>query len=51
MKEDNLKNNIEVWEDIVNIKDLIISLIICTMTTFIAYILAPNEPPKPLFLV
>ncbi|MGO1370035.1 MAG: hypothetical protein ACTHVE_08520 [Senegalia sp. (in: firmicutes)] len=49
MKEDNLKNNIEVWEDIVNIKDLIISLIICTMTTFIAYILAPNEPPKPLF--
>ncbi|MGO1529143.1 hypothetical protein [Senegalia sp. (in: firmicutes)] len=49
MKEDNLKNNIEVWEDIVNIKDLIMSLIICTMTTFLAYISAPNEPPKPLF--
>lgn len=49
IKEEDSKDNIEVWEDIVNIKDLIIAFIICTMTTFVAYILAPNEPPKPLF--
>jgi len=50
MKEkENVKNNIEVWEDIVNIKDLVMALIVCSVTTFVAYILAPNEPPKPLF--
>jgi hypothetical protein len=40
--------NIEVWEDLVNIKDLVISLIICSITTLGGYLLAPNEPPKPL---
>lgn len=41
-------NNIEIWEDYVNIKDLIISLIICAVTTLGGYLIAPNEPPKPL---
>ena len=43
------KNNIEVWEDLVNIKDLVLALVICSVTTLGAYFIAPNEPPKPLF--
>lgn len=43
------KNNIEVWEDLVNIKDLLLALAICSVTTLGAYFIAPNEPPKPLF--
>ncbi|WP_284140790.1 MULTISPECIES: hypothetical protein [unclassified Virgibacillus] len=39
---------IEVWEDVVRIKDLVISLIICSITTLGGYLIAPNEPPKPL---
>ncbi len=46
---DNLNKNIEVWEDLVNIKDLVISIIVCGSTTFLGYFIAPNEPPKPLF--
>ena len=42
------KNNIEVWEDVVNIKDLMISLVIASMTTLGGYLIAPNEPPQPL---
>ncbi|MFD2044247.1 hypothetical protein ACFSTA_10170 [Ornithinibacillus salinisoli] len=42
------EENIEVWEDLVHIKDLMISLIICSVTTLGAYLIAPNEPPKPL---
>jgi hypothetical protein len=42
------KKNIEVWEDLVNIKDLVISLIICSTTALGGYFLAPNKPPKPL---
>ena len=40
--------NIEVWEDLVNIKDLVLSLVICSITTLGGYLIAPNEPPKPL---
>ncbi|MCU9615045.1 hypothetical protein OEV98_16035 [Caldibacillus lycopersici] len=40
---------VEVWEDVVSIKDLVLSLIICSITTLGAYFIAPNEPPKPLF--
>ncbi len=50
--EDNLlqnEKNIEIWEDIVHIKDLLIALFICISTTFFGYFIAPNEPPKPLF--
>ncbi|NPV44385.1 MAG: hypothetical protein HPY70_10505 [Firmicutes bacterium] len=38
----------EVWEDIVDVKDMIYSLIICTIGTLGGYIVAPNTPPKPL---
>lgn len=40
---------VEVWEDLVTIKDLVISLIICSVVTMVSYFIAPNEPPKPLF--
>lgn len=42
------KENIEVWEDLVNIKQLALALVICTISTLGAYFLAPDEPPKPL---
>jgi hypothetical protein len=42
------EQNIEVWEDLVKIQDLVISLIICSITTLGGYLIAPNEPPKPL---
>ncbi|MBS4537371.1 hypothetical protein GOQ27_02795 [Clostridium sp. D2Q-11] len=45
----DLKENIEIWEDIVNIKHLVISLIVCSSTTLGGYFIAPQEPPKPLF--
>ncbi len=44
-----LKENVEVWEDLVKIKDLVLSLFICSVTTMGGYFIAPNEPPKPLF--
>lgn len=43
------KNNIEIWEDLVNIKDFIIALIICIVSTFGGFIIAPNKAPMPLF--
>ncbi|KRG14940.1 heme ABC transporter [Virgibacillus soli] len=43
------KKNIEVWEDLVNLRELVLSLVICSVTTLGAYLLAPAEPPKPLF--
>ncbi|MEK5379403.1 hypothetical protein [Niallia sp. FSL W8-0635] len=42
-------DNIEVWEDLVQIKDLVMALVICSITTMGAYFIAPNEAPKPLF--
>ena len=48
-KENMDKKNIEIWEDLVYIKDLLLALAICLTTTFGAYFIAPNEPPKPLF--
>lgn len=47
MKE-NEEYNIEIWEDFVNIKDLVKALIICIITTFSGYFLAPNDSYKPL---
>lgn len=41
--------NIEVWEDLVGIKDLVKSLLICSTTTMGGYFLALNKPPMPLF--
>lgn len=42
------KKNIEVWEDIVYIKDLAVALIVCSVTALGGYFIAPNKPPKPL---
>jgi|BioPla2DNA2_1021312.scaffolds.fasta_scaffold119031_2 hypothetical protein len=48
-KESNSEESyIEVWEDLVNIKDLILALIFCSVTTLGGYFLAPKSPPKPL---
>ncbi|WP_249871435.1 hypothetical protein [Oceanobacillus saliphilus] len=41
-------NNIEVWEDVVNIKDLLLSMLICTGSAMGGYLLAPDDPQKPL---
>lgn len=40
--------NIEVWEDLVNIKDLLLSMVICSALALGGYLIAPNEPPRPL---
>lgn len=48
-EREDLKNNIEVWEDLVSIKDLVISLIVCSVMSLGGYFLAPNIPPRPLF--
>lgn len=47
MREEE-ENNIEIWEDLVKIKDLIKAFIICIFTTFSGYFLAPNDAYKPL---
>ncbi|WP_432362684.1 hypothetical protein [Sporosarcina sp. UB5] len=47
--QDRTKENIEVWEDLVHIKHLVVSLLICSVTTLSGYFIAPNEAPKPLF--
>lgn len=41
-------DNIEIWEDLVNIKDLVKALIICIITTFGGHFLAPHDSYKPL---
>lgn len=48
-EKDDGQEYIEVWEDLVSIKGLALSLIICSLTSLGGYFLAPNEPPKPLF--
>lgn len=48
-ESENAKQNIEVWEDLVRIKDLVIALIICSFTTLGGYFIAPKVPPRPLF--
>ncbi|RYG74224.1 hypothetical protein EU245_03140 [Lentibacillus lipolyticus] len=35
------KENIEVWEDLVRIKDLVLSLFICSATSLGGYLIAP----------
>src|SRR5690606_22589724 len=40
---------VEVWEDVVSIKDLVLSLIICTVTTLVGYFIVPDKAPLPLF--
>lgn len=45
----DIKENIEVWEDLVNIKSMVLSLFVCSFTTMGGYFIAPNDPLKPLF--
>ncbi|HLR67411.1 hypothetical protein [Virgibacillus alimentarius] len=47
-EKNEVKENVEIWEDVVNIKDLLISLIISSITTLGGYLIAPDTPPKPL---
>lgn len=53
-RRDNLQgtqsehNKIEIWEDVVTIKDLVITLLICLSTTFGGYLIAPSEGYQPL---
>lgn len=47
-QETKIKENIEVWEDLVNIKSLVLSLCICSFTTLGGYFIAPNDQLKPL---
>jgi len=42
------ENNIEIWDDLVEIKDLVKALIICIITTFSGYFMAPKDSYKPL---
>jgi hypothetical protein len=48
-EQELMKENIEVWEDLVSIKDLVLSLSVCSITALSGYLIAPNTPPKPLF--
>lgn len=41
--------NVEIWADLVNIKDLLLSITICLVFTLGAYFIAPNKAPMPLF--
>ena len=48
---DDLKpsdDNIEIWDDLVRIKDLVKALFICIITTFCGYFLFPSDSYKPL---
>jgi len=47
MKEDN-KNYVEVWEDNVSVRDLIIAIFLSIVFTLGGYIIAPGEAPQPL---
>ncbi|MFD1900513.1 hypothetical protein GQR36_11925 [Enterococcus termitis] len=46
------KNLIEIWGDLVDLKDLIIAIAICSVTTMGSFFLAPAaDTTKQLFLV
>ncbi|HLR61029.1 MAG TPA: hypothetical protein VK097_01150 [Lentibacillus sp.] len=47
MSAEDKKENVEVWEDLVRIKDLVISLAICSVTSLGGYLIAP-ESQQPL---
>lgn len=40
--------NIEIWTDLVNLKDLIVAMVITAITTLGAYFVAPNVEPLPM---
>ena len=44
------KNLVEIWGDLVNLKDLIVSILICSTTTMSGFFLAPKtDTTKQLF--
>lgn len=47
MDEEN-KNYVEVWEDNVKVKDLLIAMTLCIGLSLGGYIIAPGEAPQPL---
>lgn len=49
VKNSNSIEYVEVWEDIVSVKDLVLSLLICAVATLGAYFIAPNHSSMPLF--
>ncbi|QKY71091.1 hypothetical protein [Lentibacillus sp. CBA3610] len=49
MSQENKKENIEVWEDLVNIKDLVLSLTICSLTSLGGYLVAPEDQQPLIF--
>ncbi|TMN22469.1 hypothetical protein FH966_05825 [Lentibacillus cibarius] len=49
MSQSNNKENIEVWEDLVRIKDLVISLVICSGTSLGGYLIAPADREPLIF--
>lgn len=50
MKHNENKKYIQIWEDLVLLKDLVVSLVICIITTFGCYFIAPKTNPWPLFM-
>ena len=46
--EEEQKDNIDIWEDNVKIKDLGIAMLLCIIFTLGGYIIAPGEAPQPL---
>ncbi|GAA0502816.1 hypothetical protein GCM10008986_33060 [Salinibacillus aidingensis] len=48
-KHNHEPQNIEVWEDLVHIKDLGLALLICGAGALGGYFLAPNNASEPLF--
>lgn len=48
-KVDKQETFIEIWEDLVDIKDLVFALFISSVMTLGGYFIGPNDPPQPLF--
>lgn len=43
------KNFIEIWGDLVDLKDLLLTIFVCSVTTMGGFFLAPAETSKQLF--
>lgn len=48
VKNKKSKENIEIWEDLVNMKDLVLALTISSVTTLSGYFLASDESTQSL---
>lgn len=47
-QQNEVGEHIEVWADFVHIKDLVLAIVITTVTTLAGYFIAPSEEPAPL---